>query len=1107
MALPGCVDVAEETRIRSLLADPRNHAWPALDCEALDGFVPDLGLTGYANPSLYRPPSVVRAGIRSTVRHRFRVPVKNPTLPGTYYLALLAYDAAGEELAFEISLGAEPVGVVAAHRHDNRRHLLVLGRAIRFDSTVKSVQAAASCSGACRLERLVLLTECPRPSSFALVIERLQVMPAAASASGGADASATVHCVTYPPATLEVTAHSPGAPPVRVAEKRRSTLHALLLPDLLPGRTYTVNVLAAEQEGATATTAATLSTAPAPAPPNRPVQAELELTGPAATALAGLPLRFGVPVPRGALHTAPSAAIQVPGARGGPRSGDSHGAQTRIHSRWPDGSARWVLVDATVPAAAGEAADHLDLRLHLAGNTADETESGDLVCHQEERAVTVSGGQLQVTLSAGLGTGERSRFGAEARLFGGTRPHVAPGAGGSPHSGAEASGGAAGRESWLRIERRTAAGGWEAALDSSTLAEAFEVRLADGTRLRSAAAAPPRVQEAGGWHTVLRLTVLHRDPAGHVRLRSELRLHVYREQPFIKLDHRLLVVCANPAAAQYVAGETDERETLLPVRCCVLHLPWEHARHVSRGGERHAVAAGRRWLLRHEHDLEHHAGSPGAELRPGRAAGHVVIHGATEPLALGVRHFWQTCPKGIRVEADAIAVEVLPPLSGAELPGDADAWHRLYRWLDGKRYLLREGLALTTEILVAFPAAAAAAEPLFQWLETPPAVRPRLDYANGTGALPRLAAKQGSALPDYETLAGAALHRLQEDREASRAYGHLNFGDWYGEGDWCWGNNEYDTPYGAYWEFLRGGDPAWATWGAEAARHLADVDTVNCFSDPGCVGLQPMHMPAHLGGYLPPLFRSKVDGTRGIPSHTWMEGALLHYLLTGDEGVRESLSRTGDWLLRPERLDHYEFSAVREAGWHLIHLSTLAAATGDPRALNGAAIVVRRILEKQDAGGAWTRMLTSGHCWCGYPHCSGNIAFMVTVLLSGMKRYYDLTGDPAVAASIIAGARWLLRETLDPETGHFIGGSCSTMQRLSRGDAGNTQIVIEGIADAYALSGDAELGRCLQRALPALSRFPDLEGHRDLGKRLSQQMRYVPTVLAALESRPPEPPS
>ena len=1070
MVLPGCVDVAEEGRIQSLLADPANHSWPASDCEALDGFVPDLGLTAYANPSVYRPPSVAQAGIRSTVRHRFRVPVKNPTLPGTYFLAFLVYDAAGEELALEVSLGAEPVGMVVARRHDNRRHLLVLDRAISFDSTVKWVQAAATCLGACRIERLVLLAGCPRPSSFTPVIESLQVVPGAPAASGER-ASATLHCVTYPPARLAVTASSPGAPPVRAAEVSRSTLHALALPELLPNRSYTVEVAATEQQGATAVAAATVSTAPLPVPPNRPVTAELELTGPAAGAVCGLPLRFGVPVARGALHTAPAATVAAVG-------GSRRSAQTRIHSRWPDGSARWVLVDTTVPPAApGSAeADVLNLRLCLAGDTAEAAAAGPLASRRAGRTVTVHGDQLRVTLDGG------------------------------PASGAGASGatgGASGAASWLRIERPTAAGGWQELLAGGALADAFEVRLADGTRLDSAAEAPPRVEEAGGWHTVVRLAVLHRDRAGHVRLRSELRLHVYGGQPFIKLDHRLLVVRADPAAAHYVAGETDETETLLPVGCCALHLPWERAAQaVTLDGTRHHLEDGQSWLLRHEHDLEHRLGSTaGGEPRPGRVAGHLVIDGATERLALGVRNFWQTYPKGIRVGADSITIEVLPPLSGAELPGDADAWHRLYRWLDGKRYLLREGLALTTEILLAFPAGAAAAEPLFTWLETPPVTRPYPDYANGTGALPRLAAKQDSRLPAYEQLATEALQLLSADREDARAYGHLNFGDWFGEGDWCWGNNEYDTPYGAYWEFLRGGDPAWATWGAAAARHLADVDTVNCFHEPACVGLQPLHMPAHLGGYLPPLFRSKVSGTRGIPSHTWLEGPLLHYLLTGDEGVRDSLSRTADWLLRPERLDHYEFSAVREAGWHLIHLSTLAAATGDPRALNGAAIVVRRILEKQDAGGGWTRMLTSGHCWCGYPHCSGNIAFMVTVLLSGMKRYHDLTEDAAVAESIVAGARWLIRETLDPDTGLFIGGSCTTVQRVSKGEAGNTQIVIEGIADAYALSGDAELGRCLRRALPALSQFPDLEGHRDLGKRLSQQLRYVPTVLAALESR------
>ena len=130
---------------------------------------------------------------------------------------------------------------------------------------------------------------------------------------------------------------------------------------------------------------------------------------------------------------------------------------------------------------------------------------------------------------------------------------------------------------------------------------------------------------------------------------------------------------------------------------------------------------------------------------------------------------------------------------------------------------------------------------------------------------------------------------------------------------------------------------------------------------------------------------------------------------------------------------------------------------------------------------------------------------MVTVLLSGLKRYHDLTHDPRVADSILAGGRWLVRETFNEKTGMFIGGSCTTMQRTSHGEVFGTQIVIEGVADAFAVSGDPEIGRCLQRALPALGVLPDLEGHRDLGKRLSSQMRYVPTVLAALEESRPEP--
>ena len=783
----------------------------------------------------------------------------------------------------------------------------------------------------------------------------------------------------------------------------------------------------------------------------------------AVASLTGLPLTFGVPVRRGALP-------EVGGARlaWGDGGADTSTAQARIHSRWPDGSARWVLVDTTVPPSL-RPGGRADCRVLLNATEATRPEGGLSVDRRADGAVVAADRTLRVSV----------------------QPHAAD---------------------WIIVERlggdtRTTAG---RRIAGGPLAGALQVTLADGTRLDTGAT-PASVEHAGPLRTTVRCDAIHQDAARRARLRSELRIHVYAEQPFVKIDHRLVVLCADPAADPvFEPGEAEER-TLLGVRSCVLALPFTAAA-AEVDGERFEVTDGRPWLLRHEHDLAHEiVTAAGRQRRDGRTPGHVQVHSATghalagHALAVGIRNFWQNYPKGVAVDGDAIRLELLPELSGQEPPGDDEAWQRLYRWLQAGRYLLREGMALTTELLIGLPrqeangSSIASGAPLFDWLETPVAARPGAAYANATEALPRLAAKDGSKQPRYERFAADALRLFHEDRERWRAYGHLNFGDWYGEGDWSWGNNEYDTPYCAYWEFLRGGDPGWAAWGAQAARHLADVDTVNAFHDPRHVGLQALHMPAHLGGYLPPNFRSKVPGTRGVPSHMWAEGPLLHYLLTGDEGVRESLLRSAGWLLQPERLDHYEFSAVREAGWHLIHLTMLAAVTGDRRATNGAAIVVRRILEKQDESGGWTRMLTSGHCWCGYPHCRGNIAFMVTVLLSALKRYHDLTHDPPVAGAILAGGRWLVRQTFDEKNGLFIGGSCATMRRVSKGEIFGTQIIIEGVADAFAVSGDPEIGRCLERALPAIGVLPDLEGHRDLGKQLSSQMRYVPTVLAALE--------
>src|SRR5262245_2614593 len=58
------------------------------------------------------------------------------------------------------------------------------------------------------------------------------------------------------------------------------------------------------------------------------------------------PVTFGVPLPRGAVQTGTrwwlsSAVAAEP-------------VQTRVLDQWPDGSARWILIDSRVSAAAGD---------------------------------------------------------------------------------------------------------------------------------------------------------------------------------------------------------------------------------------------------------------------------------------------------------------------------------------------------------------------------------------------------------------------------------------------------------------------------------------------------------------------------------------------------------------------------------------------------------------------------------------------------------------------------------------------------------------------------------------------------------------------------------
>ncbi len=1092
------IDIGGDRRIEAILHDPANAVVEAVTCETLGGWVPDIGLTTYSHRSIYRPPVLARSGLATTLAHRFwRTSQGLMDHTGTRWIGVLIYDQQGEQCPMELQVAGRAVGRLEPARHDNRRHLIIADREVEFFGGMEVFQLTAPGPGTYRIEALVFLAARPEPGSFAPTIRHLT----ARSRPEGAE----LHFTTDHVARAEVVARSGETVVGRSRSDRLTKLHAVALKNLADGD-YRCEVTATGIAGETERRSLDVSVRDDTVSPSLPVHAGREASVPveivdlsgAGQAAAGMPATFGVPVPRGRLPRALTGRLQAGGV--------SSPAQCRVHSPWPDGSARWVLVDAVVPAP-------LPPDGRIAGT---------------------------VHLSPAAAPGTSVRAGGSALLErDGLRIDLSPERPVFPTVLSEREGGAH-------------------VPGTSTV----EIRLANGAALVPRSS-PPVLEESGHERSVLRYHVDHCDRDGTAHLRSIVRIHVYRSQRHLRVQHRLEVVspALGPAAgdpretpvpvesgaasrgiteagrggstataadvAACVGSGPGEENTLLEISSAVARVAIPGTRALIADGGRHELTANGNWRLIQADDQGYQvykveASDSRIKAAEGRFSGRLLLETADGLVGLAVRRFWQTCPTGLRVDGDGATVELLPALPPEPTAGqpDTESWHQLLFWRTSRGYLLKAGQALTGEIALSLPATPEEAERIAAWCEQPALVRPAIDWLNRTGAMSPILAKSASPHPRYERAVDRACDEWLRERDNLRQYGFLNFGDWYGESGWSWGNNEYDPAFAHYQEFLRGGRAEWAVLAAEAARHLADVDTCNHSSDPAQVGGQYGHMPGHAGGYLPAYFRSKVAGSCMFYSHSWVEGPVLHYLLTGDESVRETLERTGEWLLAGrthgviggsvaadrQGLDAYDYGQLRDAGWHLIHLCALARWSDDPRFMNAAHLVAERLLERRTPGGGWERLLGEGHCFAGPPRTRGEASFMVGVCLSALRRYHELTGDERVATAILDGAHWLVEHTYDRQERHFRYTSSP-----SRGESGpaHTQQVIEGLVYALSLRPDAELEDIVRHGLHTLGAerraaeplalgAPGASSARGVGPSLCHETRYVPTMLAYL---------
>ncbi len=489
------------------------------------------------------------------------------------------------------------------------------------------------------------------------------------------------------------------------------------------------------------------------------------------------------------------------------------------------------------------------------------------------------------------------------------------------------------------------------------------------------------------------------------------------------------------------------------------------------------------------------------QARAGRAPGHC----AAGSLALAMRDFWQLYPKGFRTDGDTLRVQFLPPLPADQYQTEEDRKleDRLYFWCDKGMYKVRAGTRFTTELAVqtggGLPVAVFGEHiqhPLFA------AAAPAAYCASRVWG--DMTPRQADAFTVYEENLDRSFAEFLERREKVREYGFFHFGDWYGERTWNWGNVEYDTGFALAIHFLRVGDRRMLRRAEEAVVHNGDVDTTHHDANPGNIGRVFTHCIGHTGGYYPSDFRNMGafnTGPRDI-GHTWTRGQFLLWHLTGNNRYRETGEAVARYLAATTPANPH-VGNHRDGGWTLIGILGAYQATGDPFYLNGARLMVDRILDKQLPNGQWGHFIWE--CRDEYPQPWGCKPFMTGVILHALAIYDRAQPSDRVQDAIRRGADYLWENTYVQQDHGFIYAEAPKFQ--DKGGIWTMTLTGDGLAYANRLDPKQ---RHRDLLLDALAHNMHQAGISSFGKGFTQGLCFTVYMLDELHRigiRNPPPPA
>ncbi len=750
------------------------------------------------------------------------------------------------------------------------------------------------------------------------------------------------------------------------------------------------------------------------------------------------PLRSGVPLPQGLLPDPSTVRLRD-------AAGDEVAVQTQALAWWPDGgSVQWLLLD------------------FFADTTAGETSRYTLEVNVPSAVPATSGIRIEAATSAQAGpVAPRGRVAAPVTVD--TGP----------------------------LTLRLGSGGFDPFADVTVAGRkmpreggGFQLTDGDGNTYSSTNEPPEEIliEQQGPLRATLAIRGRLVDGRGNAYMRYLCRLHFHAGRPSVRavftLENDVLRPDMNHLSRLWVTVPADLSEAAVTV-----------------GGDGQPLELEPGGYLLQDEDFRFVGSVEGRH-----ADGWLLARSSAQSLGVAVRDFWQLYPKAFRRKPQGVSLELLPELPPDQYADVDDAARtQWYFWNDGGRYRLRTGVRLTTEFAVDWQPELCPETPAEyragRWWSQPLFAACTPDWYCGTGVLDTLVPRRAGHFDRYEQQLDTAFARFRQRQEREREYGFMNYGDWFGERTWNWGNIEYDTPWALAANFLRTGNLEMLQHAAAAAAHAADIDTIHHHADPNRVGFVYTHCTGHTAGYFPREWKDMGGfnvhgGNRG--GHIWSQGKYALWALTGEERLRETADKITHMLAH--YTTDFRIGAERSVGWPMIATMAGYESTGNPFYRNAAQLMADIVIWSQHPErGLWGHWIDPNECDHA-PRCWGAKPFMTGVLLRGMKMVHRSETRQDVWDSMLRNVDFLFGEAYvaEGERPGFVYSGCRHERFSARGAVSRLSLIGPGIA--YVVLHDPE-----QRHLPMLEQAARLyfqqAGISDFGKSFTQATCFLPTVM------------